>query len=560
VPQTPTKPHHVGRIVQTRPPGTNVARAGAPLAQKLVASASATRSEIALIRGRIFRATLFNWVSKVAILVIRFFLTPFILYRLGATQFGLLALITSVVGQGELFDLGIRAALVKYVAEHYSRGDYQHTRSIIATSLWLYSALGLLAFAFAAVLAPFFPHLFKVPSADQATATQLVLLMGLQVGFTLPSLAPGAVLWGLHKYHLLNALVMTSTVLSSAIMVVVLLAGGGLVAMIAACVPITVAMLPLGMLVLRLVAPEIYPNWRDARRELFRPILSFSSATFVIDAAFGLQMKTDEVIIGAVLPVSAVTPYSIARRLSALPQMVVEQTVGVFLPIASELHALGDMERLRSLYLSASRMTLAVCLCLAIVLIALARPLLTLWVGAEYAQYAPIVVILAVAGLAETSHWIGGAIFQGIARHRIVAVACICAALANLGLSILLVRPYGLIGVALGTLIPSTILSLCFFWPYASWVLGVPARALFKQVFLPAFLPAVPMAAVLYGASLIVEPSGIILTAATAAAALATYTAVYLIFCADVQERQLIRSILANLQTTISLQRRPPQT
>lgn len=513
-----------------------------------------------MIRGRILRATLFNWVSKVAILAIRFFLTPFILHRIGATQFGLLALITSVVGQGELFDLGIRAALTKYVAEYYSQGNYQHTRSIIATSLWLYSALGLLAFVFAAALAPFFPDLFNVPSSDQATATNVVLLVGVQVAFTLPSLAPGAVLWGLHKYHLVNALVMISTVLSSAIMVAVLLAGGGLVAMIAACVPITLAMLPIGMLLLRLVAPEIYPNWRDARRELFRPILSFSSATFVIDAAFGLQMKTDEVIIGAVLPVSAVTPYSIARRLSALPQMVVEQTVGVFLPIASELHAQGDTERLRSLYLNASRITLAVCSCLAIVLIALAGPLLTLWVGAEYTQYAPIVVILAVAGLAETSHWVGGAIFQGIARHRIVAAACICATLANLGLSILLVRPYGLVGVALGTLIPSTILSLCFFWPYASWILGVPARDLFRQVFLPAFLPAVPMTAVLYGVSLIVEPSGIILTAATAAAALVTYAAVYFVFCADAQERQLVRNILANLQAIISWRGKPPQT
>ena len=82
--------------------------------------------------------------------------------------------------------------------------------------------------------------------------------------------------------------------------------------------------------------------------------MSFSGASFIIDAAFGLQMKADEAIIGATMPVSAVSPYSIARRLSALPQMAAEQAVSVFLPLSSELHAQGDINRLRALYLSGS--------------------------------------------------------------------------------------------------------------------------------------------------------------------------------------------------------------
>lgn len=491
-------------------------------------------------------------LTKALTFGIRFFLTPFILHRLGDTQFGLWALVGSVVGQGELLDLGIRAALTKYVAEHYSRGNHEYLRHLIATSLWLYCGLGLLAFALAALLAPLFPHLFNVPLSQQATATAVVLLMGVQIGIALPGAAPAAVLWGMHRYGLVNALIVTSTVVSAAITFVVLLAGGDLIAMLAATIPLPFVMLILGMYLLRRIAPELWPHWLDARRELFRSVLSFSGATFIIETAFSLQTKTDEVVIGAALPISAVSPYSIARRLSGVPQMVAQQTVGSLLPIAAELHAEGAAERLRALYLSASRITLAICIPLSAVLIALAAPLLALWVGPEYSRYSPIVVILALAGLAEISHWPGGLILQGIARHRLLALAYICAAFANLGISILLVRSYGLIGVALGTLIPSTALSVCFVWPYAARVLDVPTRDLLQQVFLPAFWPLIPMLIVIYGAGRVVELSGFIPTVIAGGMALATYAGLYLVLSASDTERQLIRSALTNLKSAAS--------
>jgi O-antigen/teichoic acid export membrane protein len=492
-------------------------------------------------------------LTKVVTLGIRFFLTPFILHRLGDTQFGLLALVGSILGQGELFDFGIRAALTKYVAEHHSQRDFERARHLIATSLWMYCALGLLALLLAAILAPLFPYLFNLPLSDQTTARDVVLLTGIQIGLALPGAAPAAVLWGLHKYGQVNALIMLSTVLSAGITIAILLAGGGLVAMVAAGIPLTIGMLALGMHLLKRAAPELLPNIRDGRRELVRSVLTFSGATFVIEAAYSLQGRTNEIVIGAFLPISAVTPYSVARRLSNVPQMVAEQTVGSFLPLASELQAEGSMDRLRLLYLVGSRITLAVCVSLAGVLIALAGPILALWLGAEYSRYSPIVIILTLASVANVSHWPGGSILQGIARHHGLATAYICAAVANLGLAALLVRPYGVFGVAVATLISSAALSLCYIWPYVARVLSVPLRDLLKQVFLPALLPIVPMIAVVYGAGLVVEPTGLASTGVTAAAAFGTYSAVYFLLASNTPERQLLQTTLTSLKNAFSL-------
>ena len=505
-----------------------------------------------MIRQSVLRAIFTNWATKLVTLLIRFFLTPFILHRLGDVQFGLWALVASVVGQGALLDFGIRAALTKYVAEHYARENFEHIRRLIATSLWLYSGLGLLAVGFAAVLAPLFPHLFNIPAPQRTTAAVAVLLMGIQIGISIPAAAPAAVLWALHRYGAVNALVMASTVLSAAITAAILLSGGGLIAMMAAEIPLATAMFFVAMTVLVRAAPELRPRWRDVRRELLSSVLSFSASTFIIETAYSLQTKADELVIGFFRPVSAVAPYTIARRLSGIPQMVGEQIVGAFLPLASELGAEGGTDRLRSFYLVGSRVTLAVCIPLTVILTLMAGPLLTLWVGGAYSQYAPIVVVLVLAGLAEISHWPGGLILQGIARHRPLAIASTCAAIVNLVLSVLLVHPYGLIGVAVGTLIPSTVLSVCVVWPYLSHVLGVRWRDLSREIFLPTFFPVLPMIAVISGAGLIAKPSGFIATGTTASAGLLVYAAIYIIAGAGEPERQLLRSALLRLRMSMA--------
>jgi O-antigen/teichoic acid export membrane protein len=269
--------------------------------------------------------------------------------------------------------------------------------------------------------------------------------------------------------------------------------------------------------------------------------MSFSSALFVINVAGQLQTKTDEIVIGASMPVAFVTPYSIARRLSEMPQLLSAQFMKVILPLASQLDAENDRVRLRTVYLTSSRITLAIFLPLAVGVVILAQPFLTAWVGAPYGQYAYLVVILTLASLIDTSQWPAGVILQGMGRHRLLALIALGSAFANLGLSLVLVRPLGLAGVALGTLIPTTIESLCFVLPYVMRVNHISFRVVLTEIYLPALLPALPMAIVLYGLREIVRPVSLIAIAAIGGLSLLVYLIGYAVLGAGRVERQLGR-------------------
>jgi O-antigen/teichoic acid export membrane protein len=512
----------------------------------------------AVIRHRILRSTASNFIGKLITLGAGFVLTPVILHQLGAIHYGLWALVGSVVAYGSLLDLGIAGAVIKYVAAYRATGENEQAHSLVATALRLYSLLGLIAVALSAVLAPIFPHLFNVLPHERAMATALVLLSGISVGISIPCTFSMSVLHGLQRFDLVNLIGSIGTLLSSAAIVAVLLLGGGVLGMVAVNIPVILTMQVVSIWFINRTAPELRFGWRGAKRSWARTILSFSSSLFVIDLATRLQTKTDEMVIGAFLPISSITPYSLARRLSEIAHILAEQFMKVLLPLASELDAENDRARLRSLYIASTRLTLAIFLPVGCVLVMMARGILGIWVGEAYTAHAHLVVILTLSSLIATSQWPAGSILQGMARHRLLAVTSTCSAVANLALSIALLHPFGLTGVALGTLIPTAAECLGFVLPYAMWVIGVSAAEALKEIFIPALLPAIPVVALLYALQQVVEPLSLLSIMAVAASGVLVYMLGYLTVGASAVERQTYRRLaLSTIRFGEALLKRP---
>jgi O-antigen/teichoic acid export membrane protein len=369
--------------------------------------------------------------------------------------------------------------------------------------------------------------------------------MGINLAISIPFSTPGAVLAGLQKYSQINAISVAWAAVSAITTISILLTGGGLVEVVAAAIPITLVMEAITAICVYRLAPDLHLSWRGARRDLIREVFSFSASVLVMNISYSLQAKSDEIVIGAFLPVSAVSPYSLARRLSSLPQLFAERFLWAFLPLSSQLKAEGEAELLKALYLTGTRITLAICLPLAAVIITMAGPLLTLWIGERFSAYAPIVVILTLASVLQVSSWPGGTILQGLARHHGLAAMSACATVATICLSIVLVRPYGLLGVAIGTLLPTTILIFGWKMSYSMRVLNVTLRELLIQSLLPVLWPSLLMTFLLIGLRWVAGPLGWLTVGFIAATCLSVFGVVYLWFFSGESERQLVLKAFA---------------
>jgi O-antigen/teichoic acid export membrane protein len=496
------------------------------------------------IIGRLLRSTISNYVGRFVGLATWFLLTPFILGQLNADLYGLWALVGSVVAYGSLLDFGIAGAVTKYVAEYEAKGELEAARRLVATALALYAVLGLVVVAAGFALAPLFPRLFNVSAEHRETAVWLVRLSGSGMGLAIISASTTAVLRGLQRFDLMNLLGVVTTLLVAGVTVLILLSGGGILGMVGGTVAVNFLMqIPAVWFIYR-IAPELRFGWARPSRAMLWTVSSFSSSIFLVHVGGQLETKTDEIVVGAFMPISAVTPYNLARKLSNLPQMMTEQFLSLLLPLASALHAENDQARLRTLYITSTRLALGAFLTFGISLAILAGPILTIWVGAEYAEYGYLIVVLTLASLIDIPTWPAGSVLQGIARHRFTAVMALCTGITNLGLSLILVQRLGLLGVALGTLIPTIIFGVGFTIPYAMRVIGVTFSQMYRQALWPTLIPLVPAALIAYIMREIFEPTTILPTLFIAAVGSLLYLAGYLKAASSQFERDLVQDML----------------
>jgi O-antigen/teichoic acid export membrane protein len=503
------------------------------------------------VEARIARGAASNYAGQFVVLATGVLLTPFILHRVGPTAYGLWVLATALGGYGGLLDVGISSAVQKYVAEHRARDLPHEVSALVSTALALYTVLGIAALALLGTLASFVPEMFGVAPGQREVATWLTVIVGLQLLVSLPAATPAAVLRGSHRFDLTNVLVIVSTLLTAALTVVVLLLGGGIVAVAAIGVAVLAFMQIPAMWLMRRAVPELRFELSAVTRRTIRMVFSFSASVFVVRVAGVLTQRTDAIVIGAALPLRMITPYSLGQRLAEVIMLLTNQFVQVLLPLASELDALQHRRRIRAVYLSATRIVLALAIALAGTIGILGSSILSVWIGEAYSRYGYVASILAAAAAVDTLNWPGASLVTGMALHRPLARIALVTGIVNVGLSVLLVQPYGLTGVAVATLLPSVVASTLFVLPYTLRTIGVRPSEFVLDVLRPNVLPAAAILGTLFAGRALVDTDRPGALAFTITAALSVYIAAYLRFSASRVETAFYRRVAASLWRTI---------
>jgi len=448
----------------------------------------------------IARNVLFNWFGTIATMAVGFFLSPFIVHRLGNVAFGVWVLAIAAVGYLGLLDLGMQSAVLRFVSKGYTQKDHAQSSEAISAALWVRLQISALILLLSGGIAWAFPHvMMQVPPELASSARKAILLIGLKMAITMSVGVVAGVLSALNRYDLQTYVGLLQTSIRVIGVVTVLRVGYGIVA-IAVCELVAVV---LSNVLLWWVTCRIYPELqirlKKPKNETLRRIWTYSSYAFLTTVAIQLVYQSDALVVGAFVSAAAVTYYAIANSLCSYVNQAVSAMGATFVPAASTYEAAGDYASLLMLYKNGTRATLAISLPILITLIVRGRSFIGLWMGPEYAQRSgTVLIILCTALLFSFANRTASSIAFGIEKHKVGAIWAIGEGIANLALSILLVQKYGIYGVALGTMIPNLFVHLVL-WPgYISKLVGLSYSDVVGKVWAPMFLSAIPFALVTY--------------------------------------------------------------
>jgi O-antigen/teichoic acid export membrane protein len=501
---------------------------------------------------RAARGAASNYAGQFVVLAAAILLTPVILHSVGEAAYSLWVLANALTGYGGLLDLGISYTVQKYVAEHAARGTLDELSRMISSALALYAGLGLVALVGFAGLAPLVPMFVDVRGDLHGVTVWLTVLVGAQVAVTLCAAMPRAILRGAQRFEQANALVIVGTVLTAGLTVLVLALGAGIVAVAAVGVAVTVGMQLPSIWLVRRALPELHLHPGSVTAARVRAVFSFSLWVFARRFADILTRRTDPIVIGAALPVRMITPFALAQRLPEAASILTNQFVQVLLPLASDLDARRERATVRALYLGSTRISIAFAVVIGTTIAVLGPSILDVWVGDEYSRYGVLVTILATAAIVDTADWAAVSILTSMGRHRPLAWMALGGGLVKVVLSVILVFPFGLTGVAVATLVPAAVETVFLVIPYSLRTLGIRGSAFVAHVVVPNLLPAAVVTVVLVAARMILDTDRPAILLGTIVVALVAYCATYVRFSAGATERQFYRSLRATAWSSVT--------
>jgi O-antigen/teichoic acid export membrane protein len=448
-------------------------------------------------KGQILKNVGSSWFALGVNVLIGIFLSPYILHRLGDEAFGLWILIFSVTGYYGLFDLGIRSSIVRYVAKYSTTDEHDELNRLVNTAMFSYSGIGVLAMLITLIATYYVNSIFRIPAEFVVTARWLLFMVGTSVSLGFPLGVFSGILEGLQRFYLLNFVSITSTLLRALLIVVALRHGRGL---------LTVALITVSLPLLNgfVNAAAVFRHLRlrlgaqYVSRSSLRNIASYSGTTFLIIVAGRLRFKTDAVIIGSFVSAAAITYFTIGSRLVDYASEVVSSLAQIFVPMSSQSQAKGDLDGLRKIFVVGNRACAFIIFPITAILTILGRSVIEAWVGPKYvsASY-PVLLVLLYPTTLMLAQSASGRTLWGMAKHRTWAWVVLAEGASNLILSIILVRPYGILGDAIGTAIPLTCSMILFLPRHLCRLLGIKLTTYLRRTFVLPLVLCLPMVAAL---------------------------------------------------------------
>ncbi|MGH2354711.1 MAG: lipopolysaccharide biosynthesis protein, partial [Chloroflexota bacterium] len=392
------------------------------------------------------RAVFLDYAALGASVALGLLVTPFLLRMLGREQYGLWAVLGSVVAYLAYADIGLSGGLLRTLARSDLDSPGAETQDLVSGSLTVYAVIAAFAVVAAAIVAPFIPSLLRVEEALSDQARTATIILGVSAAGSFVMAVPVAALSGAQRLDVVNALNLFTLLGRSIVSVVAVALGTGLIGMSLAQAATSAAGAVFALVAAKRVAPALLLRPRLVGfREVVR-LLPLSARLTVMAISVQVIFYTDNVIIGVVLGVAAVAPYAVGFQVFDLAMKLTWRPVDVLLPFYAKAHASGSRAAVAAALLASTRVSLCLALAVTLPLVVFAEDLLALWIGGDNVAPWPVLMGFAALVILHAPVHSAAILVSAVTNARWMFWCSIAESVLNVALSLALAHAIGLVG------------------------------------------------------------------------------------------------------------------
>jgi O-antigen/teichoic acid export membrane protein len=490
-----------------------------------------------------------NWAAILVNIALSFVIAPVTVAALGNAYYGIWTLLMQFTGYLWLFDFGVRESVIKYVAQYQASNQPEKIESTVRTAVSMYTVVALGVFLATCGLALALPYAFNIPPDTVRAARITAVLSGATIAQYFVFNVYVGVLMGVQKFYLMARIGMIFGIIRAGVMYVLMSAGYGLITL--AMIQFIVAIVS-NIIVYHLALREMpFVGYRlvKPRREEAVKLLNYGKYVLIANIGDKLIFATDSIIIGMFLPISALTYYALGGTLIEQFRSFITSMASIFNPLSSSLEARNEPKSLAAVYMTGAKVAILLGLPVCIGFMVLGERFISIWMGPEYGPLAGRVLLVLAAGhLIGLPYYTISGVLYGLGQHQILARMRIVEAVMNLTLSVVLIKTIGLVGVALGTVIPHVVIVLGVLPAFVPKLLPVSRREYYLSTYVWPFVAALPFCAACWAIETRVQPETIPTFLLSVALAMPAYLVPCWFLTLSSMEQTHVRHVVRRMQ------------
>ena len=396
-----------------------------------------------------------SYAGQMAKIIVSVIYTPVMLRLLGQSEYGLYQLVYSVVSYLGLLSLGFGSSYMRFYSRYKAQKDEDGVSRLNGMFLVIFMSISLVCILCGGVMLNNIRAIFGkgLTDSEYATARVLMALLVVNLALTFPNSVFSCVITAHEKFLFQKLLILLQNICNPLLALPLLIMGYGSIGMVLATTVLTLLVLGLNIYYC-FHHLHVQFCFRGFQLGLLKEMWIFTFFIFMNQIIDQINWSVDKFLLGRFAGTTAVAVYGVGGQVNSMYVEFSSAVSNVFVPRVNRIVAESDDNaELTRLFTKVGRIQFMI---LGLVLsgfIFFGKPFIKVWAGAEYAESYNVALLLIAPVTIPLIQNLGIEIQRAKNMHKARALVYLAIAIANVFISIPLIKVNGPIGAALGTAI-----------------------------------------------------------------------------------------------------------
>lgn len=433
------------------------------------------------IAKKLFSGSIFQIGNVFADILIGFFMMPFLISGLGEKWYGLWLLIGTIMSFFALLTIGLMSAVQRYLSTEKSPEKVNDYNETVNTSLLIFTLAALFSVTMSIAVGAM-SHLFIEQQEFLEAFKTITFILGCNIALSFIVSPFRAMLSSDYQFTITGLADFLSLSIKATLTIIFIQNGFGIISLAVGTITSSIVskLLIVSTSLVKIKKLKFGKKYLNKTKSI--QLFKYSFKTFLSWIGDILRFSIDNLVISTFIGLSAVTIYNIPIRLFNYASQFIITSLGVLQPFFAQRVGEGNDEDIKVKFELAYGVSFALGGTLTAGLFVFGLDFINLWVG-EYEEIKVLLYITPAMLLLATSQNPCILILYAHNKHQYYAYQNIGEGVFNAMISIVAVQYYGIVGVAIGSLVPMFVTKLILQPKLTCKLIGFSLARYYKQMF-----------------------------------------------------------------------------